>query len=391
MGIRLMVDEYKKLFINSNKPIFLVKIDGSIIEFNKEAQLLLRYSTQQILNQKFYNFFSEQYVHQFERMAKNKITTQHLYLISKDNNLIPVELNSKKIKFNGKEILQIYVDGTNLGNKMLKEINKAMTDMNKQQYELEETMASIYHDFKTPLISINNFCRLLSVEYHDNLDKNGQDYIKRIEKNIARILNLTNDIIEFSKLGKFQYLFKKVSSFEIIDSSIISCLEELKEKKIEIIYRIEYYDSILKKYTKIKVSFEDRIKNEKLLIKNFPMIYCDKDRIIRVFIQLINNGIRYMGNQPQPKIEIGFQQQKSDRNLMTFFVKDNGMGIAKPHFKFFFTPFYRVKNIQIQKQGIKGTGLGLATAKRIVEGHGGYIDVISKEGKGSNFFINIPL
>jgi signal transduction histidine kinase len=99
---------------------------------------------------------------------------------------------------------------------------------------------------------------------------------------------------------------------------------------------------------------------------------------------LLENAIKFMGNQPQPHIEIGTRGQDK-RGYMIFFVKDNGIGIDSQYHEQVFKLFHRLD------QGIEGTGIGLALVKRIIETHGGRIWVESTAGKGATFCFTLPI
>jgi signal transduction histidine kinase len=115
---------------------------------------------------------------------------------------------------------------------------------------------------------------------------------------------------------------------------------------------------------------------------NFPIMYGDRVRLPEVFENLIDNAAKYMGDQPNPMIEIG---TKDDGNETVIFVKDNGMGIEPQYQKKVFGLFDKLDSAS------EGTGIGLALIKRIIETHDGRIWVESEGlGKGSKFCFTIP-
>jgi signal transduction histidine kinase len=123
-----------------------------------------------------------------------------------------------------------------------------------------------------------------------------------------------------------------------------------------------------------------RSKNITLQIAtDIPDLYGDRTRLREVFENLIENAIKYMGEQTDPIIEIGVREQK------VIFVKDNGMGIDSRYHTRIFSLFEKLN------PAIEGTGIGLALVKRIVETHGGKVWVESKGlGQGSTFCFTIP-
>ena len=115
---------------------------------------------------------------------------------------------------------------------------------------------------------------------------------------------------------------------------------------------------------------------------DMPVVHVDVIRMIEVAQNLIENAIKYMGDQPEPQITIGV---RSENNEQIFFIRDNGMGIAPEYHERVFNIFEKL-NPQSD-----GTGIGLALVKRIIETHGGRIWVESEgEGKGTSFCFTLP-
>ena len=114
------------------------------------------------------------------------------------------------------------------------------------------------------------------------------------------------------------------------------------------------------------------------------MIYCDTTRLTQVMQNLIDNAVKFMGDKPNPRIEIG--QRKTPANAEpVFFVHDNGIGIPAQDQERVFGLFDKLNS------DVEGTGIGLALIKRIIEVHGGKIWVESGgSGKGSTFCFTIP-
>lgn len=116
--------------------------------------------------------------------------------------------------------------------------------------------------------------------------------------------------------------------------------------------------------------------------RDMPDVYVDRMRMVEVMVNLIENSIKYMGDQVRPEIEIG---HRLNEGRWTFFVKDNGIGIAPSQHDKIFELFYKVNNMS------DGTGAGLAIVKRIIEVQGGRIWVKSETGKGSTFCFTLPV
>jgi signal transduction histidine kinase len=118
----------------------------------------------------------------------------------------------------------------------------------------------------------------------------------------------------------------------------------------------------------------------------FPRLYVVTWYIERVFTNLVDNAIKYMGDQASPKIVVGVQERTDH---YTFFVRDNGIGIPREFHERIFAIFQRVKTTETEK--VEGSGLGLAFVKKIVELSGGTVWVESAgKGKGATFYFTLP-
>ena len=115
---------------------------------------------------------------------------------------------------------------------------------------------------------------------------------------------------------------------------------------------------------------------------NLPNVYGDHQRLLEVVQNLLDNAAKFMGDQPHPIIEIG-QHGESKGIFMTFYIRDNGIGIAPQYHERIFGLFNRLD------PKIEGTGVGLALVKRIVEFHGGRIWVVSEAGKGGDVLLHV--
>jgi signal transduction histidine kinase len=116
--------------------------------------------------------------------------------------------------------------------------------------------------------------------------------------------------------------------------------------------------------------------------EDFPTVHVDRMRIVEVLVNLVTNSITYMGEQPRPKINIGY---RVDEEEPVFFVRDNGIGIDPSQHEKVFELFYQIK------KNNKGTGAGLAIVKRIIEVHEGRIWIEPEKGKGCTVCFTLPV
>ncbi len=220
--------------------------------------------------------------------------------------------------------------------------------------ELENFVFTVSHDLKSPIVSVQGFSSILLNDYSEQLDQEAVHYLKRIQGNVTQMERLIKDLLELSRIGRVV----NKSELTEINEVIQSVISDLQFQAAD---------------TDVKLIAPD----------DFPQIMCDRDRMFQVFTNLISNSIKYMGNKPNPMVEIGHRE---DENSYIFYVRDNGVGIDPNYHQKIFELFQSLKEVK----DVEGTGIGLTIVKRIVDNHKGKIWVESEKGKGATFFFSIP-
>ncbi len=230
---------------------------------------------------------------------------------------------------------------------------KVSNELENRNAELERFTYTVSHDLKAPLVTIKGFLGLLNqdIEARD-FDRVGDD-MEKINTAADTMGSLLNDLLELSRIGR-------------IMNEPESCdLSELARHASEVL-------------TSRVDALEVRI-----TIDEMPAILGDKTRLLEVFQNLIENGLKFMGDQTSPEIQIGASECG---DMIRCHVRDNGIGIDAQYLQQVFGLFERLN------ANVSGTGIGLALAKRIIEVHGGEIWVESAgPGHGSSFFFTLPL
>lgn len=227
-------------------------------------------------------------------------------------------------------------------------------ELEAKSKEMESFVYMISHDLKSPLISIQGYASTLSKELGDKLSEEGKFYLERISKNTESMEELITDLLEFSRIGKITQPYKDINTGELVRE----ICEEFKQRNEKVKFVIQ---------------------------ESLPNIYGERNRIIQIFSNLIDNALKYMGEQTQPLIEIGYKELE---DKWQFYVKDNGIGIAEEYQNKLFQIFERIPDERTKN--VRGTGLGLSIVKKIVELHNGEVGVESKLGQGSKFYFTIP-
>ena len=218
--------------------------------------------------------------------------------------------------------------------------------------ELENFAYVASHDLQEPLRMVSSFVGLLQKKLEGTLDDSSKQYMHFAIDGTDRMKILINDLLDYSRVGTNKEAFATVNLNDVMEYT----LHVLKEK----------------------------IDNNRALIniKPLPEITANKTLIAQLLINLVSNALKYRGEK-DPEIEVGYTEEKE---LFTFYVKDNGIGIDPKYFDKIFVIFQRLHG----KGEYSGTGIGLSTCKKIVETHHGKIWVTSEVGKGSTFYFTIP-
>jgi PAS domain S-box-containing protein len=236
------------------------------------------------------------------------------------------------------------------------ERDQLITELELKNAELERFTYTVSHDLKSPLITIKGFLGFLKADAQSGNIKRLESDIQRISDAADKMQLLLNDLLELSRIGR---LVNKPQSIDL--NTMISEVLELLHGRLH-------------GETPIQVTVAEQL----------PTVYGDGPRLFEVLQNLVDNAAKFMGDQPNPHIEIG-QEGITPEGTPILFVRDNGIGID-PKFKDrIFGLFDKLD------PHTEGTGIGLALAKRIIEFHGGRIWVESEPGKGATFYFSLPL
>lgn len=226
-------------------------------------------------------------------------------------------------------------------------------ELEAKNAELERFTYTVSHDLKSPLITIRGFLGFIREDIErGNMQRLDMD-IQRISDATNKMQSLLGDLLELSRIGR---LTNKPTLIE---------MNALADEVIEYLYGRIHSNNIT-----VRVG------------KDLPPVFGDRQRIFEVFQNLIDNAAKFMGDQPNPCIEIGWAGVTDGKSV--FFVRDNGIGIA-PEYKDRIFGLFNKLNSQTE-----GTGIGLALVKRIIEFHGGRIWVESEPDQGATFFFTLP-
>jgi PAS domain S-box-containing protein len=233
------------------------------------------------------------------------------------------------------------------------ERGRLIAELEGKNAELERFTYSVSHDLKAPLITIRGFLGYLEKDAQEgNVERVKKD-AERINDAAEKMQRLLNELLELSRIGRITHPPRLIPFETIVRDAVGLVAGRIAEKGGDV-----------------------------EIAPDLPTVCVDQVRFTQVVQNLLDNAVKFMGEQAEPQIRVG---QRRDGEEMVFFVRDNGMGIAPEHQERIFGLFDKLDT------KADGTGIGLALAKRIVETHGGKIWVESEGlGKGSTFCFTIP-
>ncbi|MBN2579844.1 MAG: hypothetical protein JXB10_12725 [Pirellulales bacterium] len=233
---------------------------------------------------------------------------------------------------------------------------ESLAELERKNTELELFVYVVSHDLKTPLITIRGFLDHLEHDAAEGrLDRIADD-IARIRKAARKMQLLLDDILQLSRIGRVANSPEMVPMGELVQEAI-----ELATGPIE------------------------RSKAQVSVANDLPLLWGDRQRLLEVFQNLIDNAAKFTGEQPDPQIEIGVCDGSPEGGGCICYVRDNGIGINPRYHGRVFELFEKLEPKS------DGAGVGLALVKRIIEWHGGRVWVESEgRGTGSTFYFFLP-
>ncbi len=237
----------------------------------------------------------------------------------------------------------------------IKSLNKELEDSVRQlefaNQELEQFAYVASHDLQEPLRTISNFVGLLDKKYSVETDTETAQYLGFIVKATSRMQNLIKDLLEFSRVGR-NIVLEEVNVNTVLEEVLADMNASIKESGAKINY------------------------------SPLPVLNGNRTALKQLFQNLLSNAIKFRKSAVSPEIKITVEEKDAE---YLFSIKDNGIGIDEQYKSKLFIIFQRLHT----PAEYDGTGIGLATCKKIAELHNGEIWVESKVGDGATFYFTI--
>lgn len=232
---------------------------------------------------------------------------------------------------------------------------------------LEQFAYVASHDLQEPLRKIQAFGDRLSSKFGDKLEGSGRDYLERMQNAAARMRTLINDLLKYSRVGRFREPFQPVNIKDLIEDITIDLETAITDSKA------------------------------KVIVNDLPTVEGEPSQLRQLFQNMISNAIKFQKPDAPPEIIVssklvdeaeleGLLVPESTGPYYQISITDNGIGFDEKYLDRIFNIFQRLHG----RSEYRGTGIGLAICRKIVENHGGAITASSKPGEGATFCVILP-
>jgi PAS domain S-box-containing protein len=220
--------------------------------------------------------------------------------------------------------------------------------------ELEAFSYTIAHDLRAPLRAIHRFSDIVREDYAGSIDATGRDYLHRLAQGAARMDQLIEDLLEYSRISRAEIHVHPVQLSAILRDVQIHLAADLEEKHA----RLAVADPL-------------------------PAVMGDRMLLLQALTNLISNGLKFVAKGTVPDVRISAERREARVRIM---VCDNGVGISPQYHERVFQMFERLNSTD----AYPGTGVGLAIVKKAVQRMNGRLGVESEAGRGSCFWFELP-
>lgn len=240
-----------------------------------------------------------------------------------------------------------------------RELASVLEEVQRISKTKSEFISAVSHELRTPLTSIKGYASLLMTGKLGDVPSSVKERLEKINTHSDNLVKMINDLLDIARIesGRIEMKMENYNLAKLIDSVHDLLTPQMRDKNLQ--WQVE-------------------------VAQDVHEILMDIHQVERVFINLINNAIKF--TPPQGTIAI---KVAKNNNFIETEVSDTGIGIKEDDLEKLFSEFYRVDNEINQK--VKGTGLGLVLVKKIIEVHRGKIWVTSKIGVGTTFHFTLPV
>jgi len=365
------IGQNQKIIEGSLDGIIVIDSKGIILIWNPSAERTFGWKAEEVIGKPVHDLIIPERYRQDSIAGIKRIfeTNEGVFLnkpietsaIHREGHEFPVELCIVPSTHEGQTVFHGFIRDIKERKEAERQILKAKEEAEKANNAKSDFLARMSHEFRTPMNAILGFTQLLEMDTRDPLVDRQKVNLERISSAGNHLLELINEVLDLSEIesGNLKLNIEPVEITSLVDN-IISMSKPLADKN-----------------------------NISLQRKHIPegRNYCDIDalKFRQVVLNLVSNAIKY--NKPSGSVVVSFEEQEEGK-MMRLGIKDTGHGIPEEKAESLFKPFDRFDQ---DAAHIEGTGIGLSITKKLIEMMDGKIGFESQWGKGSFFYIDIPV
>jgi PAS domain S-box-containing protein len=341
--------------------VITIDEQGIVQSFNRAAERIFGYPADEALDRKVNMLMPEPYHSEHDRYIENYLTTGIPKIIGigrevvgrrRDGEIFPMELAVSEAMVGGQRIFTGIIRDISERRRAEHERDRLIVELEAKAAEMERFTYTVSHDLKSPLITIRGFLGLLEKDMAAGDARRLKEDIAHIQEAVRRMQMLLDELLTLSRVGRLSNPPQEISMSELAREAVDQVAGQIAERDVRVV-----------------------------IAPDLPRVYGDYPRLLEVLQNLVDNAVKFAGDQPEPRVEIGAREEGEEP---IFFVRDNGIGIDPRYHQKIFGLFERLS------ADTEGTGIGLALVKRIIEVHGGRIWVESAIGQGTTFLFTLP-
>ena len=357
-----MEGRYRGLLEAAPDAMVVVNQVGEIVLLNVQVEKQFGYRRDELLGQKVKNIipegFAERLIADGTRTAAEALAQQigtGIELIGrrKDGSEFPIEIMLSPLESPEGILVTAAIRNITERKRAEQHLVKTVAELNRSNDELQQFAYVASHDLQEPLRMVASYTQLLAERYKGRLDSDADEFIAYAVDGSNRMQVLIQDLLAYSRAGTNGKALRKISSDNALTEALANLRATIQESGA-----VVTHDSL-------------------------PLITTDGTQLAQIFQNLVGNAIKYR-SAAVPNVHIS--AVKNGGNEWIFSVRDNGLGIDPQYFDRIFVLFQRLHG----QTEFKGTGIGLAICKKMLERLGGRIWVESQPEKGSTFHFALP-